>query len=237
VYWKLDDAGGVAADASGNGYAGAYSGGRQVLAPGPEVGTFSVALLNNFGSVILNPWAGSIAGSATVEVWAAVAQLAVGTNILGYEGTTGGNGGGVYLDANGQLVLLHGAIGIAGTGVFVSDVKWHQYAETLVFPGNASVVYFDGAPVLTTTLGYLNATALNVGGGGPGSPNGLFAHFAAWNSALTGAQIAAHFAARVNPQDTFQGTPLLSVPNVAFAPGSGGILDLIYAAVHRSDYP
>lgn len=187
LYWPLDDATGPAAsDASGNSRPGAYGGNYSLLKPGPESGTFSA----QFGPAFAQKAAPSYIASgqtATLMCWAAHAAVDPGlhTILQNLSASTGGGfdeqqgTGGIF-----QGVIGRNGIGTTGLSFVLLDNNWHHYA--IVFTNTGVTAYVDGVNVGSSAAAnaFTSATAMAVSGG-----YGYFAHFAAWNTALSQANI------------------------------------------------
>lgn len=216
TWWKLDEASGTAAaDSSGGSITGTYSGSRCMASPGPEAGTFSVALTNVDGLV---SWSGTppsnTSSNVSIMVWAAIYNahpFSGGNGLIAYAGQTGANGLGPVTDTAGNFLVLHGGHGSSQTGFRSLDTLWHQF-----------VVTNDGS---NTVRFYLDGIATSLGGLAYSAPVnyavgnvliGQFAHFATWfGTTLTGTQINGVFTARSSPQESPGSCVIPPGPDVA----------------------
>lgn len=198
LYWPLDDPTGPAAsDASGNGRPGAYNGNFGLLQPGPEAGTYSAVLRGGFVAKAAPSYIAS-GQTATLMVWAALGVVPNGTSSLvaNSSGTTGGSlttisGGGSL----GTIGITRNNIAATNLNYLILDYNWHHYA--VVFTGTGVTAYVDGSAI--GSVGAANAFS-SASSLGTGSQSGLFAHLAAWNSALSAGNIASVFTAPASLQ-------------------------------------
>ena len=149
-YWALDDgSGATAADSSGYGHPGALTGGSWSASHAPTA-------FANSGSLSLDGSAGQ--GINATQVTATTNNLSMsawvnwaGTNALGqmllYNGDSGPNGYGIYLQANGELGILNGGVAIASspTSFKLTAGVW-QYVVAMRDAG-VWKLYVDGIQV------------------------------------------------------------------------------------------
>ncbi|MGL5809593.1 MAG: LamG domain-containing protein [Nocardioides sp.] len=154
-WWRLDDAGGTAADASGNGRTGSFQGGVATGQPGELAGN---------SAVTLNGSSGYVAGTNTIAAPNAFSQAAwfkTTTNrggvIVAQSDRATGPGGNtdriITMDNNGSLVFAAksgtggpfgvGTINIRNQGPVWNDGEWHLAVGTYDGAGNAAL-YVDG---------------------------------------------------------------------------------------------
>ena len=166
-------------------------------------------LISNSGS--LPTYVVSNGSSLTLVAWAAPASLSIagGWDIFGI-GSVGaltgtafrlrvvGNGS----SANANWDVRNGNTGDSFTNSatsFTTANVWHHFAATLTATGTGAgsgIVYLDGGGLQTNSWNGITATGFAIGAlglsGGPFNPySGSIAHCAAWNVALSTAEIAA----------------------------------------------
>jgi hypothetical protein len=156
--WPLNDTGGTAADASGNGFTGIYEPGTTQGAPGPFAGTTATSFDGQSGNVAS---ANSIPtpGPQTfsIEAWFNTTAN-TGGKIVGFGNTqTGGNSANnnaspgssnydrhIYMMNDGQLVfgVYNGSVQTIETPNRYNDGQWHYVVATIGSAG--MVLYVDG---------------------------------------------------------------------------------------------
>jgi Concanavalin A-like lectin/glucanases superfamily len=196
VYWKLDDpTGPAAADSSGNGHPGFFLSGDALHADGPEPGTFAISSsAKNAGVQIVgaNPLVGT--GPWTFHCWIACGTTSDGDNVLLYTGLSNLDGAGVLIGVANQLRIIRGNLEIVNAGGVLNPGSWHQVVHTFTPSGNR-FLYVDGVQVDVHAAGVPNTVASTDPLLAQTPMPALLAHAAFWASALSGAQIAAMFAA------------------------------------------
>jgi concanavalin A-like lectin/glucanase superfamily protein len=232
AYWPLDDAAGstVALDASGNGRNAGFEVNSVQQAPGPEVGTFAVGMPNGGGVItsFVNPFAGNVA--LTMLFWMIASAYPGANNTIVQVGQGGVRGVGVGFNGN-HVNLTFDGIGFVDTGQPVPAARWNQVAFG-INPGVVQTAWLNGNQVYTAAAGFPNAVLAGdpIYAHSPLDP-GLLAHVALFAGVLTTAQIAAMFAARVNPQEiSVDGRGLTDIDAAAITL----LLNQIYAAVHQT---
>ena len=212
--WMLNETSGTdAADATGNGHDGTYTGSYTQGNPGPSGVTANAAGFDGSTAFISGPWRGTSPDVLSIELW--FKTSAAGGPLGGFSaGASLGNGNGdptAVRHHDRETGLLHLQLGRlhrpARPGT-VNDGNWHYAVATLDGSGNLKV-YLDGS--LASQGGYTSLanynghwlaggdTGGNTGGGASaGSTNGIagdLSAFAVYPVALTSTQVAAHYAA------------------------------------------
>lgn len=212
--WPLSDAADVstAADVSGQNHPGSYQGTRRITTTAPlacprDAGSAwqpDGSAMSVYSSVQqANPT------TFTVEIW--FRTSIAGGKLIGFgtgTGTSGQYDRHLYIDKNGAVVLgvyANGIRTVQTSGRSYADAAWHLAAGTLSSQGLS--LYVDGELVTTdatvTTAendtGYWKVGYDTLGGSWPNvstaSFTGSLRYAAVYTSALTAAQIRAHFAA------------------------------------------
>lgn len=198
-YWKLDETSGTtAADSSGNGLDGTYTGTYTLNQSGPAgTGAFQNSTT---GHVLLPDNAlYDIGDVGTVECWVKRVTTSINTAIISF-----GSAGSFYIrfgTTNALEFLKAGtALIVTSTTVISDTTTWHHVAATK--NGATSKLYIDGVDVTGTVT---NATMTNVArdkaiGGSYQSAiqerqTTVFAHAAFYGTALSAARILAHYEA------------------------------------------
>jgi len=220
AYWRLGETSGTtAADSSGNGYPGTISGSVTLGASGAILGDPDTAMSFS-GGYINTSYVQTSVTAYSEEAWMRSTSTAPfapvftdrgvdgsGHSLSMYFGETGGASGGpglvsFELDTNSQEVGVTAAQAI-------NDGQWHHVVGTWSAPSGMTVdpsqftVYIDGAPVATTPASHnycgcgLPTSPLSGEGGLTEGYNyiGTLDELAIYPTALTPAQVAAHFAA------------------------------------------
>jgi hypothetical protein len=205
--WLLNETSGTtAADASGNGNAGAYTGGCTLGLSAPSGVTTGAVALDGSTGHILN-YFGSFQTNVSAEVWF---------------NTTSANGGallfywlsfGAYLNDSGNVIasMLDGtsARTYCTSPLAYNNGSWHHMVATYSTTTSNLLLYIDGAEVasLNDTHGISNSgnNTVNVGDDNqlvafPVVPNstylaGSFCAAAVYPAALTAARVLAHYQA------------------------------------------
>lgn len=203
-FWPLNDPSGtVAADLSGNGHPGAYTGGFTLAQPGPcSDGQASVVLNGSTGYVAVPASAALRPALVTAECWVYVTTTAntgficsnAFTSNIGYElGNDCSGAGGT------QIARFAGGWAACSAGSALSLNAWHHVAGT--YDGTNLNTYIDGvavgSPVSSGALAY-DVAEFRIGQRHDAF-NGLtgrIAKAAVYNTALSAGRIAAHYAAR-----------------------------------------
>ncbi|HXA28805.1 MAG TPA: LamG-like jellyroll fold domain-containing protein [Candidatus Angelobacter sp.] len=199
-YWRLNDTGGTAVDEMGNNN-GTLNGGVTTAQSGPIVNGAAMSFNGSTGYV----WLGS-PGMLDPQLWSVEAWFKTTTVYL--------NEANIYRDAQdgANLYACCNSGGIAGdmldstgtyhsvaTGANYADGKWHYAVFT--HDSSSLKMYLDG--ILIGTTATATGTAHNLSGiaiGRDGSNsdgyfNGSIAEVAAYDHALSGAQVVHHFQA------------------------------------------
>lgn len=187
LYWPLDDASGPAAsDASGNGRPGVYGGNFVLRVPGVEPSTYAMQSNGaNVGKVAPSYIASGQA--ATLMGWLAIAAVpsAVSTMLQNSSSTVGGSlTGQASGSSRGNLGITRNNIANSPSTFYVLDGNWHHYAIT--FSNTAVIIYVDGVNVFSVGAAnaFTSAAAMSFN-----LLSGYMAHFAAWASTLSQANI------------------------------------------------
>jgi Concanavalin A-like lectin/glucanases superfamily len=224
LFWPLNDTGSTAADASPNGFNGNYTGGTTQGVPGPLTGSRATAFGGSNGNVVSQKKVTG-PQTFTVEGWfkttANTGGKIIGFGNYQY-GLSTGYDRHIYMMNDGQLVfgVYNSKDETIETPNVYNDGQWHDVVATY----NASdttgpnlALYVDGHLIGTATsssaqsyTGYWRVGGDNLNGWnldpwgsnsqGTTQPNsyyfnGTVADVAVYPTALTAAQVTAHFAA------------------------------------------
>jgi hypothetical protein len=175
-YWALDDgSGATAADSSGYGHPGALTGGSWSVSHAPTAfaNTGSLSLDGSSGQGINATQVTSTTNNLSMSAWTNWA----GANTLGqmliYNGDSGPNGYGIYLQPNGELSILNGGVAIAssptsfkltaGVWQYVVAMRdagvWKLYVDGIQVALNANPV--PNPPAGQTSIGRSTVTTTN----------------------------------------------------------------------------
>jgi hypothetical protein len=220
-FWRLSEtSGSTAADSSPNGFNGMYEPGTTQGAPGPIAG--SPATATGFdGRTGLVTSASQVTGPQTfsVELWFTT-TTSTGGKLIGFgsaqTGTSSSYDRHVYMMNDGQLVFGAGQTNTIETPEVYNDHQWHYVVATLS-PTAGMSLYLDGqlagtnpATLANGFTGYWRVGGDNLNGWNldPLRPNsqgltepnsyffaGTIGDVAVYPSALSAAQVAAHYAA------------------------------------------
>jgi hypothetical protein len=218
-FWPLNDTGSTASDASPNGFNGTYTGGTTQNVPGPLTGSTAASFDGHSGNVYSQA---AVNGPQrfSIEGWFETTAN-TGGKIVGLGNSQTGSSSNydrhIYMMNDGQLVfgIWNNATETIETPNSYNDGQWHYFVAT--YGGTNMAFYVDGELIGTTTsssaqpyTGYwrvggdnLNGWNLDVWGSnsqGTTEPysyyfNGTIADVAIYPTALTAAQVQAHFAA------------------------------------------
>jgi hypothetical protein len=214
-YWRLNDASGTTVvDSSGNSHNGTYVN-AWAHSVTPAAVTGGAASQTTAGSGQYITAAAPTTTSFTYETWVNHHGNAwIGNHEMLVSGTSALNGGGSdgigdYIAVSSGQILVSVQNYPGGnqhyyfTGVAVPTSGWHYMV--LTWNGSTLVVYMDGAQVYTQSPGAVGSIAAsNVTIGAYRASDGIFnvangtslEEVAIYNYALTGSQVAAHYAAR-----------------------------------------
>jgi hypothetical protein len=221
--WPLNDTGGTAADASPNGFNGIYESGTTQSVPGPFTGSTATSFDGQSGLVtsasqVSGPSAFSIEGWFKTSTNTGGKLIGFGNNQTGMSSNYDRH---IYMMNDGQIVfgVWNNQTETIESPDAYNDGQWHYMVATLD-PTNGMSLYIDGQLIgtnsNTTPQGYsgywrvggdnLNGWNLDPWGSnsqGTTQPagyyfNGTIADVAVYPSALSAAQIAAHYAAGLN---------------------------------------
>jgi len=218
-FWPLNDTGSTATDASPNGFNGTYTGGTTQGATGPLTGSSATSFDGHTGNVYSNT---AVNGPQTfsVEGWFKTSAN-TGGKLIGFAGSQTGLSSSydrhIYMMNDGQLVfgVWNNATETVETPNTYNDGQWHYLVAT--YDGTNLALYVDGELTGTSTsssaqvyTGYWRVGGDNLNGWnldpwgsnsqGTTQPasyyfNGTIADVAVYPSALSAAQVLAHFAA------------------------------------------
>ena len=214
LQWPLSDASGStsAADVSGKGHPGTYSGTMTASTPTPVAcprDPGSAWLLDGSAQTALYPTQLTGPNTFSIEIW--FRTTVAGGKLIGFGTTTGQSAQydrHLYLDRNGAVVfgVYANAIRTLQTsGTNYADGRWHSAVGTLSSAGMA--LYVDGATVASdasttsaeSDTGYWKVGYDTLGGSWPNvatpSFTGSLRYAAVYTTALTAAQVKAHDAA------------------------------------------
>jgi len=222
--WPLNDTGSTAADASSNGFNGSYSGGTTQGVPGPLTGSTATSFDGSTGNVASqNAVTGP--QTFTIEGWFKTTTNTGGKIIGfggSQSGLSGSYDRHIYMMNDGQLVfgVYNSGTKTIETPNVYNDGQWHYVVATYDATnttGPNEALYVDGQLIGTTTsssaqsyTGYWRVGGDNLNGWnldpwgsnsqGTTQPNsyyfgGTVADVAVYPTALTAAQVTAHFAA------------------------------------------
>jgi hypothetical protein len=202
-YWRLGERSGTnAVDATGNGHAGTYLGGVTLGVPAALVGdTDTAARFNGTNGMVQVPDSASLRlnGSWSIEFWAKqVSYMHTYPGILG-KGTdpTKTTGYGIWSDSNGALWFMR-AGKISGSGNAALTTAYRYFVLAYDATTQKMRWYVNGALATTTTAtlpANSGTAALQLGQGAGYYGNNDLDEVALYGTALSGAQVAAHYAA------------------------------------------
>ena len=223
--WPLNDSGGTAADASGNGVTGVYEPGTTQGASGPFTGSTATGFDGNTGLVTsANPVTGPQAFSA--ELWFKTTTTN-GGKLIGFGNNQTGSSSNydrhIYMMNDGQLTfgVWNNQTVTVETPNTYNDGAWHYVVATydtsgtLTFYVNGRLIGTNSTSTAQAYNGYWRVGGDNLNGWnldpwgsnsqGTTQPhsfyfNGTIADAAVYPTALSAAQVAAHYAAGVNQQ-------------------------------------
>ena len=222
-FWPLNDSGSTAADATGNNDNGTYTGGTTQGVAGPITGSTATSFDGQSGNVYSQTSA-SGAQTFSVEGWFKTATDA-GGKIVGFGNSQTGMSSNydrhIYMMNDGQLVfgVYNNATETIESPNTYNDGQWHYFVATYNHSASGAnmAFYVDGELVGTASsssaqpyTGYWRVGGDNLNGWnldpwgsnsqGTTQPhsyyfNGTIADVAVYPTALTAAQVRAHFAA------------------------------------------
>jgi hypothetical protein len=223
-FWPLNDTGGTAADASGNGFNGTYESGTTQGQAGPFSGTTATGFDGNTGLVTAQ---NQVTGPQqfSVEGWFKT-STDDGGKLIGFGNNQTGSSSNydrhIYMMNDGQLVfgVYNSGTQTIETPDVYNDGAWHHVVAT--YNGTNLALYVDGQLIGTNTSssaqaysGYWRVGGDNLNGWnldpwgsnsqGTTQPHsyyfsGTIADVAVYPTALSAAQVAAHYAAGLHQQ-------------------------------------
>jgi hypothetical protein len=192
-----------AADASGNGHTGTYSGGVTPGVTGPMAGDAAASFDGNTGKMqVPGSAALDLNGAFSIEFWAKLNSPVVTANppwpALLSEGDngTGASGYLIWYDAQGALHLKRNGVSVlSAPGVLTSTTTFNYYVVT--YDGTTVRWYVDGVLSSSKAESYPTntSTAPLVFGHGDNAGNDVIAEPAMYATALSQAQITNHYQA------------------------------------------
>ena len=198
-YWRLDESATTApaADASGNGRTGTYSGGVTVGQAGATAGGTAAAYDGSTGATtVADASPLRLNGPFTIEFWAKMTSFVNSWPGLLRKGAAGtADGYVVWYTSNGTLHFKRGNLDIATPAGALTTSAYKHFA--LVDDGSTATWYVNGTAVSSGQL----AASLSAGtdplilGQGDQAGKQALDDVAVYNKALTGARIAAHVSA------------------------------------------
>jgi hypothetical protein len=214
-YWRLGESSGTTmTDSSGNGHDGTYVNtptlGQTGAVPGNTSALFTAASTQR--GVVTDRAALDITGALTLEAWVNCASYATNRGIIAkYLGSGNQRSYVLTINSSGNLLAVISRTGVFATAktITTSNViglnTWRHVAFVYV-PSTSMEIFLDGVSVLLDTTSvpssafsgsadlwigqqFDSATAANAW-------DGLLDECAVYNTALSSARIAAHYAAR-----------------------------------------
>lgn len=213
LLFKMDEASGNLVDSSGSGYSGVASGtGLTYRATGPDATGVPYGItMNGTGYFSVTDSGTGLDlgdGPFTIEFWMKRNDLTTTRYICGKADNSTAPGYGVEM-RNGSFDTMRLVQGAGSTNInstsatdYWSTTNWYHVALTRGASASGTV-YIDGSAATTSTSAVTfsdNNLALLIGRftASVGAFDGSIAGFALYKSSLSGARIAAHYAARSN---------------------------------------
>lgn len=199
LYYRLSDSGTtVAADSSGYGQTGTYIGTPTMGAAGALANDPDVAVTFGSGYVSYSGTNIPMGNSArSVELWLKTTSTAGNQQLVGWGTGDPGAYFDIRFDSGTQIRINTWASNpVVNLPYSLANGQWHQVV--LTFDGTILVVYVDGNPAGTKTIGALNTnrTAVSIGNNFQGTMDEV----AVYSGAMSSAQVNAHFLASGNSQ-------------------------------------
>jgi hypothetical protein len=209
LYWRFDDSGSTAADATGLGRSGAMRGVSRTSS-GAVAGSGGIVTYGNSGSLVRKTTTIYPLPAFSVQVWFKTTSTS-GGKIVGFENTPSGLGSrydrSLYLTNSGRLIFgtYHGKVEHVASQKSYNDGAWHMATATQGSGGTR--LYVDGALVASGSAKRAQEVSgyWRLGGGNlknwpsaPKSPyfSGAIDEFAVYHTTLSAATIGAQYAAR-----------------------------------------
>jgi YD repeat-containing protein len=195
AYWRLNDAGPTAADATGGGHSCSAGGSPSWSAAGLVPSSSDTAVALGSSSNYLTCPSFNLNGStATIEAWIKEPATVTTGTIAGL--TASGSAFALYQDSSGDLSLglntTSGGIGFVSSGAAMQPSTVYQIDG--VFSSGTLQLYLNGSLIAVgSKSGTLTANAAFGIGFSSGGFSGTIGEVAVYNTALSGAQIAADF--------------------------------------------
>jgi hypothetical protein len=203
AYWRLGEASGTTAvDSSGNAHSGTYLGGVTLGVPAALVGDLDkAARFNGSNGMVQVPDSAVLRlnGSWSIEFWAKqITYMNTYPGILGKgPDPTKSTGYGIWSDSNGALWFMR-ANKISGSGNGALTTAYRYFVLAYDAPTQKMRWYVNGALATTTTATLptnSGTSSLQLGQGAGYYGNNDLDEVALYGAALSGAQVAAHYAA------------------------------------------
>lgn len=206
LWWRLGESSGTTAvDASGNGRDGTYAGSPTLGVSGLITDGNTAVDLDGVNDQVT--YAATVLSSSsylTVECWMKLPAI-TGHRLFGLAGTS--NAHSLDITSGGSIVFqvnptgTGSANGTSATGLISAGVTYH-IVLTWSDVSNTARLYVDGTQVVTATnSGAINIATVSLGAvgnsGGVPAFGGVVDEFAIYGTELSGARIAAHYAAGV----------------------------------------
>jgi hypothetical protein len=196
-YWPLDDASGSTADDATNNADGTYSGTPTLGVAGPIAGATAVSFLAASSQQVLCPFTG-LSTAWSLRLWWKSGGTA-GSVI--FRDSTASNGWLMILtnsDADVQLRANGTNRTITGLGTTLDNGSWHEIVVTS--SGTQVITYVDGSAVDTWSVSAAASTVATPfrfarNGTAASYYTGSYAQIAVYNTVLSGARVAATYAA------------------------------------------
>ena len=198
AYWPYQECHRYPQDRSGNGFhvtsvTGADTG-KQYRQPGALSDLNDRSILQIGGSIFFSPLVSTAVNNVTIEMLLNIDTITLQPQAIFYNGNGGANGYGILITGAMKMQVLKGgiALGTPSTTSLSLDT-WYHVAVTFANP--TWTYYLDGAADGT----YVSAGAPNTPTGstqtGDNSIQRYHEHIALYETALSAATIAAHYAA------------------------------------------
>jgi len=211
-YWRLGESSGTTmTDSSGNGHDGTYVNtptlGQTGAVPGNTSALFTAASTQR--GVVTDRAALDITGALTLEAWVNCASYSSNRGVIAKYVTTSNQRGYVMtVNGSGNVLTVFSSNGsatkVTTTAAVIGLNTWRHVAVVYI-PSTSIEIYIDGVSSILDTTSipaaiFSNTADLWIGlqaiSAVGNSWDGLLDECAVYNTALTSARIAAHYAAR-----------------------------------------
>ncbi len=197
AYWEYQDCSGFPVDSSGSGLnmnAVTSTSGLIYRRPGALTDPRDLSIEQAGGSTFTRSApVSTVTNNFTIEMWVKVAAVTFTNQALVYNGIGSTDGWGLMIDTDFKLLYLAGGVAFGGKNTTALTVN--TWAHIAVTRNTTWTYYVNGSPDGTggTTTPNVPATRVQVG---DGAVQRFQSHIAIYNTALSAARIAAHYAAR-----------------------------------------